>query len=135
MDRGLPDFSIQLPAVSTRSDISLPSCVSTNVFSQPLSASREGDGYHFRPRPPPTTRVEFLESDLKRDSRDQRNTAMQWSNISKEIGTFQSEIHVTLSPEEAKKSIDLLLEKWDRLEGLHGRYHARINERKRLEHV
>ena len=37
MDRGLPDFSIQLPVVSTRSDISLPSCVSTNVFSQPLS--------------------------------------------------------------------------------------------------
>ena len=135
MDRGLPDFSIQLPAVSTRSDISLPSCVSTNVFSQPLSASREGDGYHFRPRPPPTTRVEFLESDLKRDSRDQRSTAMQWSNISKEIGTFQFEIHVTLSPEEAKKSVDLLLEKWDRLEGLHGRYLARINERKRLEHV
>ena len=33
MDRGLPDFSIQLPVVSTRSDISLPSCVSTNVFS------------------------------------------------------------------------------------------------------
>ena len=130
---GLPDFSIQLPVVSIRSDISLPSCVSTNVFSQPLSASREGDGYHFRPRPPPTTRVEFLESDLKRDSRDQRSTAMQWSNISKEIGTFQSEIHVT--PEEAKKSIDLLLEKWDRLEGLHERYLARINERKCLEHV
>ena len=40
MDRGLPYFSIQLPVVSTRSDISLPSCVSTNVFSQPLSASR-----------------------------------------------------------------------------------------------
>ena len=37
MDRGLADFSIQLPVVSTRSDISLPSCVSTNVFSQPLS--------------------------------------------------------------------------------------------------
>ena len=108
---------------------------STKVFSQPLSASREGDGYHFRPSPPPTTRVEFLESDLKRDSRDQRSTAMQWSNISKEIGTFQFEIHVTLSPEEAKKSVDLLLEKWDRLEGLHGRYLARINERKRLEHV
>ncbi|CAH3163353.1 unnamed protein product, partial [Porites lobata] len=99
MDRGLPDFSIQLPVVSTRSDISLPSCVSTNVFSQPLSASREGDGYHFRPRPPPTTRIEFLESDRKRDSRDQRSTAMQW------------------------------------LEGLHGRYLAGINERKRLEHV
>ena len=67
MDRGLADFSIQLPVVSTRSDISLPSCVSTNVFSQPLNASREGDGYHFRPRPPPITRVEFLESDLKTD--------------------------------------------------------------------
>ncbi|CAH3191065.1 unnamed protein product, partial [Porites lobata] len=26
MDRGLPDLSIQLPVVSTRSDISLPSC-------------------------------------------------------------------------------------------------------------
>ena len=61
MNRGLPDFSIQLPAVSTRSDISLPSCVSTNVFLQPLSALREGDGYHFRPRPPRTTRVEFLD--------------------------------------------------------------------------
>ena len=86
---------------------------STKVFSQPLSASREGDGYHFRPRPPPTTRVEFLESDRKRDSRDQRSTAMQWSNISKEIDSLlkeiQSEIHVTLSPEEAKKSVDLLL--------------------------
>ena len=103
--------------VSTRSDISLPSCVSTNVFSQPLSASREGDGYHFRPRPPPTTRVEFLESDRKRDSRDQRSTAMQWSNISKEIDSLlkeiQSEIHVTLSPEKAKKSVHLLLEKWE----------------------
>ena len=61
MNRGLPDFSIQLPVVSTRSDISLPSCVSTNVFLQPLSALREGDGYHFRPRPPPTNRVEFLD--------------------------------------------------------------------------
>ena len=135
----MPDFSIQLPVVSTRSDIYLSSCVCTNVFSQPLSASQEGDGYHFRPRPPPTTRVEFLESDLKRDSRDQRSTAMQWSNISKEINSLvkeiQSEIHVTLSPEEAKKSVDLLLEKWDRLEGLHGRYLAGINERKRLEHV
>ena len=64
---------------------------------------------------------------------------MQWSNISKEIDSLlkeiQSEIHVTLSPEEAKKSVDLLLEKWDRLEGLHGRYLAGINERKRLEHV
>ena len=77
MDRWLPDFSIQLPVVSTRSDIYLPSCVCTNVFSQPLSASQEGDGYHFRPRPLPTTRIEFLESDLKRDSRDQRSTAMQ----------------------------------------------------------
>ena len=38
MDRGLPDFSIQLPVVSARSDICLPSCVSTNVFLQPLSA-------------------------------------------------------------------------------------------------
>ena len=61
---------------------------STKVFSQPLSASREGDGYHFRPSPPPTTRVEFLESDLKRDSRDQRSAAMQWSNISKEITVY-----------------------------------------------
>ena len=119
MDRGLTDFPIQLPVVSTRSDIS---CVSTNVFSQ--SASREGDGYHFRPRPPPTTRVEFLESDLKRDSRDQRSTAMQWSNISKEIDSLlkeiQSEIHVTLSPEEAKKSVDLLLEKWTGLRDFMG---------------
>ena len=35
MDRGLPDFSIQLPVVSTRSDISLPSfyeCVFTIIF-------------------------------------------------------------------------------------------------------
>ena len=77
--------------VSTRSDISLPSCVSTNAFSQPLSVSQEGDGYHFRPRPP-TTRVEFLESDSKRDSRDQRSTEMQWSNISKEIDSLLKEI-------------------------------------------
>ena len=44
MDRGLPDFSIQLNVVSIRSDISLLSCVSTNVFSQPLSASRVQGG-------------------------------------------------------------------------------------------
>ena len=31
MDRGLPDFSIQLPVVSTRGDISLPSCVFTAI--------------------------------------------------------------------------------------------------------
>ena len=55
MDRGLPDFSIQLPVVSTWGDISLPSCLCTNVFSRPLSASREGDGYHFRTRPPRNT--------------------------------------------------------------------------------
>ena len=61
---------------------------STKVFSQPLSASREGDGYHFRPSPPPTTPDEFLESDLKRDSKDQRSAAMQWSNISKEITVY-----------------------------------------------
>ena len=77
--------------VSTRSDIYLPSCVCTNVFSQPLSASQEGDGYHFRLRPPPTTRVEFLESDLKRDSRDRRSAAMQWSNISEEIDSLLKE--------------------------------------------
>ena len=59
--------------------------------SRPFSASREGDGYHFRPRPPPTTRVEFLESDLKKDSRNQRSTAMQWSNISKEIDSLLKE--------------------------------------------
>ena len=124
MDRGLPDFLIQLPVVSTRSDISLPCCVSTNVFSQPLSTLRGGDSYNFHPRLPATTHVE-------RDSRDQRSMAMQWPNISKEIDSLlkeiQSEIHVTLSPEEAKKSVDLLFEKWLRLEGLHGRYLTVIN--------
>ena len=117
MDRGLPDFSIH----------------------SYLALRGKAMAIIFRSRSPPTTRVEFLESDLKKDSRDQRSTAMQWSNISKEIDSLlkeiQSEIHVTLSPEEAKKSVDLLLEKWDRLEGLHGRYLAGINERKRLEHV
>ena len=39
---------------------------------------------HFRPRPPPTTRVEFLESEKKkgtrkRDSQDHWSMAMQWS--------------------------------------------------------
>ena len=132
----MPDFSIQLPVVSTRSDIYLPSCVCTNVFSQPLSASQEGDGYHFRPRPPPTTRVEFLESDLKRDSRDQRecgNAVVKYERGNRHFIKGKSEIHVTLSPEEGTKSVDLLLEKWDRLEGLHGRYLAGINERKRLQ--
>ena len=90
MDRGLPDFLIQLPVVSTRSDISLPSRVSRNVFSQPSGT--------FRPRHPPTTHFE-------RDSRDQQSVAMQWLNISKEIDSLlkeiQSEIHVTMSPEEA----------------------------------
>ena len=104
--------------------ISLPCCVSTNVFSQPLSTLRGGDCYNFHPRQPATTHVE-------RDSRDQRSMAMQWPNISKEIDSLlkeiQAEIHVTLSPEEAKKSVDLLFEKWDRLEGLHGRYLTVIN--------
>ena len=106
MDHGLPDFLIQLPVVSTRSDISLPSRVSRNVFSQPSST--------FHPRHPPTTHFE-------RDSRDQQSMAMQWLNISKEIDSLlkeiQSEIHVTMSPEEAKKFFDLPLEKWDWLEG------------------
>ena len=85
MDRGLTDFFIQLPVVSTRSDISLPSDVSTNVFSQPLSTLRGGDGYNFRPRHPATTHVE-------RDSRDRQSTAMKWSNISKEIDSLLKEI-------------------------------------------
>ena len=116
MDCGLPDFLIQLSVVSTRSDISLPSRVSRNVFSQPSGT--------FRPRHPPTTHFE-------RDSRDQQSVAMQWLNISKETDSLlkeiQSEIHVTMSPEEAKKSVDLPLEKWDWLEGLHGRNLAGIN--------
>ena len=68
-----------------------PHAIEDQSFSQPLSVSQEGDGYHFRPRPP-TTRIEFLESDSKRDSRDQRGTEMQWSNISKEIDSLLKEI-------------------------------------------
>ena len=64
---------------------------------------------------------------------------MLWTNVSTEIENLlkeiQSKLNTSQGPEEAKKSLDLLSEKWKTLEGLHTKYLAGINERKRLEDV
>ena len=73
-----------------------------------------------------------------RDSREQRSTAT-WTNVSKEIENLlkviPSELHASQSPEETKKIVDLLSERWKTLEELHTKNLAGINERKRLEQV
>ena len=117
MDRGLPDFPIQFPGRSDTSTV-------------------EG---LLRSRPPPSTRVDFEEFERQRDSREQRSTAMLWTNVCKEIENLlkviPSKLHASQSPEETKKMVDLLSEKWKTLEELHTKYLAGINETERLDTV
>ena len=73
-----------------------------------------------------------------RDSRELRSTAT-WTNVSKEIENLlkviPSEFYASQSPEETKKIVGLLSERWKTLEELHTKNLAGINERKRLEQV
>ena len=73
-----------------------------------------------------------------RDSREQRST-VTWTNVSKEIENLlqviPSELHASQSPEETKKIVDLLSERWKTLEELHTKKPCWINEGKRLEQV
>ena len=136
MDRGLPDFPYQFPggsSVSTGEGIVSSSCTTTDVFTQPLGYG----GPVLRPRPPPNSRVDFRELERQRDSREKRSTAMLWTNVSNEIKNLLKEIQSKphVSPEETKKIMDLLTEKWKELEGLHTKYLSGINERKRLGDV
>lgn len=138
MDRGLPYFPIQFPGrictTTVEGNIS-PICTTKNVFTQPLSY----DGPSLTPRPPPNTRVDFTELERQMDSREQHSTAMLWTNVSKEsenlLKEIQSKLNTSQGPEEAEKSLDLLSEKWKTREGLHTKYLAGTNERKRLEDV
>ena len=65
--------------------------------------------------------------------------AMLWTNVCKEIENLLkviwSKLHASQSPEETKKIIDLLSEKWKALKELHMKYLSGINERKRFEEV
>ena len=138
MDRGLPDFPIQFPGRSGTSTVEgnvSSVCTMTDVFAWPLSYG----GPLLRPRPPPSTRIDFEESERQRDSREQCSTAMLWTNVCKEIENLlkviPSKLHAGQSPEETKKIIDFLAEKWKVLEELHTKYLSGINERKRLEEV
>ena len=136
MDRGLPDFPIQFPGRSDTSTVEgnvSSVCSTTDVVAWPLSYG----GPLLRSRPPPSTRVDFEDSERQRDSREQRSAAMLWTNVCKEIENLlkviPSKRHASQSPEETKKIVDPLSEKWKTLEELHTRYLAGINERKRLE--
>ena len=64
---------------------------------------------------------------------------MLWTNVCKEIENLlkviSSKLHATKSPEETKKIVDLLSERWKALKELHTKYLAGINERRRLEEV
>ena len=138
MDRGLPDFPIQFPGRSGTSTVEgnvSSVCTTTDVFAWPLSYG----GPLLRPRPPPNTHVDFEELERQKDSREQRSTAMLWTNVCKEIENLlkviPSRLHASQSPEEIKKIVDLLSEKWEALEELHTKYLPGINERKRLEEV
>ena len=122
MDRGLPDFPIQFPGRSGTSTVEgnvSSVCTTTDVFAWPLSYG----GPLLRPRPPPNTRVDFEELERQKDSREQRSTAMLWTNVCKEIENLlkviPSTLHASQSPEEIKKIVDLLSEKWEALEELH----------------
>lgn len=119
MDRGLPDFPIQFPGTSTVEDNVSSVCTTTDVFAWPLSYG----GSSLRPRPPPSTRIDFEELNRQKDSREQRSTAMLWTNVCKEIENLlkviPSKLHAGQSPEETKKIIDFLAEKWKVLEELH----------------
>ena len=136
MDRGLLIFlSMQFPGRSDTSTVEgnvCSFCMTIDVFAWPLSY-----GALLRPRPPPSTRVDFKELERQRDSREQHSTAMLWTNVWKEIENLlkviPSKLHASQSPEETKKIVDLLSEKWKTLKELHTKYLAGINERKGLE--
>lgn len=119
MDRGLPDFPIQFPGTSTVEGNVSSGCTTTDVFAWPLSYG----GSSLRPRPPPSTRIDFEELSRQMDSREQRSTAMLWTNVCKEIESLlmviPSKLHAGQSPEVTKKIIDFLAEKWKVLEELH----------------
>ena len=119
MDRGLPDFPIQFPGTSTVEDNVSSVCTTTDVFAWPLCYG----GSSLRPRPPPSTRIDFDELNRQRDSREQRGTAVPWTNVCKEIENLlkviPSKLHAGQSPEVTKKIIDFLAEKWKVLEELH----------------
>ena len=72
MDRGLPDFPIQLTERSG---------TTTDVFAWPLSYGVP----LLRPRPPSSSRVDFEELERQKDSREQRSTVMLGTNVCKEI--------------------------------------------------
>lgn len=57
MDRGLPDFPIQFPVTSMVEGNVSSGCTTTDVFAWPLSYG----GSSLRPRPPPSTRIDFEE--------------------------------------------------------------------------
>ena len=107
-------------------------CTITDVFAWPL---RYGSPL-LRPRPPPNTHVDLRNWN---DSWEQHSTAMLWVDLDKEIenllNVILSTLHASQSPEETKKIIDLLSEKWKALEELQAKYLAGINERKHLEEV
>ena len=135
MDRGLPDLPTQSTGICCASTIegnASSRCTTTNVFSGPLLF----DGYSLRPRPPVNTRVDFMEMERQRDSREQRSVAMLWTYVCKDIENLlkeiQSKCHASRNPNEIRESIDLPSEKWKELEGLHMKYWAGINERRRL---
>ena len=138
MDRGLPDFPIQLPGRSGTSTVEgnvSSVCTTTDVFAWPLSYGET----LLRPRPPPSSRVDLEELEQEKDSREQRSTTKLWTNVCKEIenllNVIPSKLHPSRSPEETKNIIDLLSEKRKALEELHTKYLPGINERKRLEEV
>ena len=135
MDRGLPDFPIQFPGTLTVGGNVSSVCTTTDVFAWPLSYG----GPLLGSRAPPGTHVNFEELERQKDSREQRSTAMLWTNVCKEIQNLLKVIPCKLrasqSPEEIKEIVVLLSERWKALEELHMKYLPGINERKRLEEV
>ena len=138
MDCGLPDFPIQFPGrsdtLTVEGNVSSV-CMTTDVLAWPLSYG----GPLLRPRPPPSTCVDFEELEQQRDSREQCSTTMLWTNVCKEIENLLKvippELQASQTPEETKKIVDRLSERWKTLKELHTKYLAGINERKHLEQI
>ena len=102
MDCGLHDFPIQFPGRSGTSTVEgniRYICTTTAVFPWPLSY----DGPLLRPRPPPSTHINFKELKRQRDSREQRSTAMLWTNVCKEIENLLKVILSKVMPAKAQK--------------------------------
>ena len=87
-----------------------------------------------RLKPPLGTRVDFEGLERQRNSREQRSMAMLWHIFVKKLKIYRGKFRPNFMPAKAQRKLRKLLtfsRKSGRLEELHTKYLAGINERKR----